>query len=425
MSFDVTAVLRHAGALQRATTLDAVVRATHEAITSVTRYRRSWLAVFVPEQPDQVRIVQVEGPELPRLSAPTLIPRRGDAMIEEIERAQRPVVVLDARTDPRTNKALVAQYGNRTIINLAMPAGGELVGVLGVGTYADEGVLEPTPRELEALEVYAAQLGSALARIRLLEAQQGEVEARRALERRLEVLQRVELFAMLASGVSHDLNNCLAVISSNLRSVDVSQLGEDDREALRDSADASARAIDVVTSLRKLGLSRAGRREDLDLARLVADTLTLVRPAMPRTIKVVHEAGAAPLVAGDPEQLEHALASLFLQARDAAGEGGTVRVRVDEQALDERFVAQHGWARPGRFARVVVHDTGPALAPETLSRLADPHYLKLALTGPDLGLAVISRVVQQHLGLFSCESVPGEGTRVALYLPAAALDAET
>ena len=411
------AVLRHAGELQRITRLSDLLRVTHEALCGVTRYRHSWLALFDPDDPEHLRIVQIEGAMQAKvLSDYPLVPRKGDAMLAELELGRAPVVVLDAPADPRTNKVIVAALGNRTIINVPMPGGTALLGALGVGTFGDEGVLAPTDRELEALTIYAIQLGGAVERIRLLDEKAQEFQERRSLERHLEALERMELLGMLASGVAHDLNNTLAVISSSLGSLDLPTLSEDDREAVSDSRTAAARAIEVVGQLQALGRPRPGRREDVDLNARVTSTLRLVRSSIPHAVALHHEAGVAPLVAGDPAQIEHALANLVINARDAVAGRGTIRIQVDEQQLDGSFAREHRWARPGRFARVLVHDTGAGLPPEVLARLSDPLFVREPASG--LGLAVVSRVVHQHDGLLCCESKPGAGTTFGLYLPA-------
>ena len=124
MPSDLQAVLRHAGELQRATKLSGLLRITHEALRSVTRYRNSWLALFDPDDASILRVLQVEGSMQAKvLREHPVIPRGGDAMIAELELGWQPVVVLDARTDPRTNKAIVHALGNRTIINVPIPLG--------------------------------------------------------------------------------------------------------------------------------------------------------------------------------------------------------------------------------------------------------------------------------------------------------------
>jgi signal transduction histidine kinase len=416
MRFELKALLRHASDLQRATSLEELLRTTHDSIRAVTRYRNSWISLFDTEQ--HVRVLRAGDAAQKNVSHYPLLPRAGDALLEELSRARDPVVVIDARLDPRPNPDVVKALDNRTIVEVPMHSGEGLLGALGVGTYGDEGVLIPSDSELEHLELFAAQLGNAMERIQLLEAHARDVDERHVLERHLEGLQRGELLGLLASGVAHELNNNLAIVTSSLRSLDGSVLSPDDREALKDSLDAADKAIDVVSGFRTLGRLNPSRCEEIDLNARVKAALKMVRASVPKGILVEHQAGPAPYVAGDPEQLEHALASLVIHARDSLGSRGVIRVRVGEQHFDEGFCATHRWARPGRFARVTVQDTGPGLPSEVVERISDPLFLKSLGSSLSVGLAVVSRVVQHHDGLVCCESVPGDGTRLHVYLPA-------
>lgn len=419
MSIDFNAALQHAGALQRVVTLRELVAATGEAVLAQTRYRHAWLALFESRGATHARLVQFSGAaEVEELAFATcpLIPIVGDPMMEAIVTGRAPVVVDDARVDPRTNKDFVARIGNRTIINVPLVLGTELYGSLGVGTFGDEGVRPPTPAELEWLTVLGLQLAAAYARLQLLEQQRADARARQELERHLEALQRVELMGVLASGVAHDLNNYLAVIQTGTevlaRGADPSGIAVLDEVRL-----ATLRAREVTSQLLTLGRAQALRREPVDLAAHVESTLTLVRSSLPRGVQVLVERGAAPAVQGDPVQIDQVLANLLLNARDAVGPRGTIRVGVDEQVLGQDFVQAHAWARPGRFGRVWVRDDGAGIAPEHLPRIFDPLF-STKRSGTGLGLAVVSRVVQQHEGLVHCDSAPGRGTTFDVYLPA-------
>ena len=346
-----------------------------------------------------------------------VFPSKGDPMLDEIFSGKGVVVVIDAPLDPRTNKAIVAKVHNRTIINVPMTLGDRVVGALGLGTFGEEGVMTPTEAELDALLIYAMQLAAAVERVRSAEARQRIERERYSLQRQLESLQRVELMAVLASGVAHDLNNLLAVILSNLNGIDPTPLGED-AEAIRDSLDAAARSREVIRQLLALGRPQAPHREHVDLNVHISSTLQLVKAAIPRGVQVTQERGPLMRVEGDPVQLGQALANLIINARDAVGDSGSITVGLDDVRLDEGFALSTGWARAGHFARVCVRDSGPGIPPDVIDPIYDPLFTTTP-QGTGLGLAVVSRVVQQHQGLIRCKTAVGQGTTFEVYLPAA------
>lgn len=420
MALDIEAVLRHATALQRVTSLRELMRETHVAVTSGTRYRQTWLALIRPELPEAITVVQVAGDveELVLERCPT-VPIAGDAMVAEILANRTPVVVVEAKDDPRTNKAIVAALGNRTIINVPLLLGTDLLGMVGLGTFGDEGPVAPTADELEYLVVVATQLAGAYARLRLLERQRREAEQRVELERQLERLQRVELMGVQSAGVAHDLNNYLMVVRSSLELLQSGDL----RTAADDLADArlaTEKSIQVVQQLLALGRSARTHEGVFELSARLRDSLQVLRPVIPRNIELVTQLEQPARVVADPVQVEQAIANLVLNARDAISSVGRIEVAVDTVTLGPDDVRAYPAARPGRFARMSVRDTGQGISPENLHRIFEPLFTTKA-KGTGLGLAVVARVAQQHHGLVACESTVGQGSTFRFMLPLAAV----
>lgn len=91
----------------------------------------------------------------------------GDPMLEEIASSRDIVVVEDARTDPRTDKAIVSHLGNRTIINVPILFLDRHLGAIGTGTFGDEGIRVPTATERDYLTSLASSLAVTLDRVHL------------------------------------------------------------------------------------------------------------------------------------------------------------------------------------------------------------------------------------------------------------------
>lgn len=420
MTIDFNAALQHAGSLQRVLSLHELVAAAAAGVRAKTRYQHAWL-VLLEEDATRARLLEFSGPssslvDLAFATCP-VFPVVGDEMMMTIVSGRAPVIVEDARTDPRTNKAIVARLHNRTIVNIPIMLGPEVLGSLGVGTYGDEGVLVPTTAEVEWLTVMGMQLGAAYTRLRLLEQQRESDVARGRLERHLETLQRIEVRGVLASGVAHDLNNFLSVIQANVELL--AEGAEPAGELLQDVGLATAKAREVVQQLLALGRSQAPRRERVDLNAHLASTVHLVRSSLPRGVQVQQSPGSSPPVRGDPVQVDQVLANLLINARDAVGVQGQIEVGVDERVISQAFVADHPWAREGRFGHIWVRDDGCGIASENLARIFDPLFTTKS-RGTGLGLAVVARVVASHEGLIHCDSVPGRGTTFDVYLPAGA-----
>jgi len=159
-----TRLLQFARELQRAVNFTQMLEIVRDAVESLVGYRHAWLAMVEPNQ-THIRILAFVGVGT-NWDEAVVIPIEGDAMIAEILVAAVPIVVEDARTDPRTNKEMVKLLGNRTIINVPLSLVDVTLGMLGVGTMGDEGVRPPTADELDTLMAIAAQVSVAAGRLR-------------------------------------------------------------------------------------------------------------------------------------------------------------------------------------------------------------------------------------------------------------------
>jgi signal transduction histidine kinase len=421
---DLLAVLEHTRDLQRATTVQDLLDATRRAVEAAAGYANVWLCVLEPGPPAMVRVLGVAGAMEPAIweKAPQF-PIAGDAMLEEIAQATRPVVVEDARTDPRTDKAMVQMLGNRTIINVPLLLGETTLGALGVGTFGDEGVRPPSSNELEHLSVMATHVAAALQRVRMLEQHRRAEVEREQLRRRLISVQRIESLALLAGGVAHDFNNMLTVIANNVR------FALEAQERTRDPRDLRA---DLETALEAVGKGAAltrqllalGRQQNLhlapvDLNQLIRALVALLRRLMPENIMVDLIPGSRlPSVQADPTQLDQVFMNLCLNARDAMPTGGRLTVETEQVVVNGQYAAAHPWAKQGRYVLATVTDTGQGMTPDIQERVFEPFFTtKPPSSGTGLGLAVAAGVVEQHGGMIHCYSEVGVGTTFKVYLP--------
>jgi anti-anti-sigma factor len=167
---EVHRLLAFARDLQRATTFAELMEITQAEIAASVGYQHAWMFVADDPQARALRLIDIAGSK--NAEAWEVAPRltvKGDAMLEEIVRGDHPVVVEDARVDPRTNKQIVEAMQNRTIINMPMWLTDRPFGALGTGTFGDEGVRPPTGTQLEHLVGMSAQVAVAASRIRLID----------------------------------------------------------------------------------------------------------------------------------------------------------------------------------------------------------------------------------------------------------------
>ena len=185
------ALLQLCKRLERAWNLSDILDAIAPVAEQVLGYRHIWLGLF-GVKPGVISIIShLTGgvvTDTSRKVQSTEIPIAGDPMIQEIMTADHVVVVQDARTDPRTNKDIVAQLQNRTIINVPLTLAEHRLGALGMGTYGDEeGVRVPATWQLEFMQAVAGHVAVALDRVRFMEARKQAEDALYQEKERLQV----------------------------------------------------------------------------------------------------------------------------------------------------------------------------------------------------------------------------------------------
>jgi PAS domain S-box-containing protein len=240
------------------------------------------------------------------------------------------------------------------------------------------------------------------------------------LARQLQQTQKLEAIGTLAGGIAHDFNNLLLPILANADQA-ARELPEDHpaRRPMEDVAHSARRATELVRRI--LAFSRGGApdRRPLDLVAVVHAAGQLLRSSLPSSMTLRLELPDTPLLvlANESElhQVVMNLATNAWHAMRAKGQGVlALRVALATAAADARL-AERGLA--GEWIRLEVVDTGTGMTPEVLARAFDPFFTtKPVGEGTGLGLATVHGSVLAMGGVLVINTVPGEGTTVAVYL---------
>ena len=244
----------------------------------------------------------------------------------------------------------------------------------------------------------------------LLTVVSGQLEAEeetRRLQEELQRANRVELVSVVASGVAHDVNNFLSVVSGHA-SLLGTDLDEEEREASL-SAISSATRLSAGLLETLTGLSRRQTPEPkrLDLVELIEQARRLLSRVLQRRIRLELELPEAPVVVNAiPIKLQQVLLNLVVNARDASQDGGRVSLSL---AVD------------AQQARLLVRDEGKGIPPELREQIFERLFTtKGPEQGTGLGLAIVRSIVEEHRGSIHVESEVGRGSTFEIRLPLAA-----
>ncbi len=124
----------------------------------------------------------------------------------------------------------------------------------------------------------------------------------------------------------------------------------------------------------------------------------------------------------DPGQIERALLSLVVNARDAVRgrSGASVMIRARNVELAGEFAEWSVEGTPGPFVRVDIEDNGPGLERGAREHLFEPFFTSKELTsGTGMGLATAYGIVKQSNGYIWVQNGDRGGTVISVYLPRA------
>ncbi|MCA9966126.1 MAG: response regulator [Anaerolineales bacterium] len=247
-----------------------------------------------------------------------------------------------------------------------------------------------------------------------LERQQLEAEFRQS--------QKMEAIGQLTSGVAHDLNNLLTIItgySDLLTEPELGLSGSPLRYA-RAIRDAGHQVSELTNQL--LIFSRAQEQElqILQLNEIIIKTKSMIERLIGENIIVATElAPNLGNIKADPVQINQILVNLAVNARDAMPSGGQLLIATSMVTTDnDATIIDTALLSPGQYVLLTVSDTGVGMAPETQAKAFEPFFTtKEKGKGTGLGLSTVYSIVMQTGGKVYLESEPGSGTTFQIYFP--------
>ncbi|MGB8751735.1 MAG: ATP-binding protein, partial [Candidatus Sulfotelmatobacter sp.] len=237
-----------------------------------------------------------------------------------------------------------------------------------------------------------------------------DITERIDLETQLSQADKLSSIGLLAAGVAHEVNTPLAVISSYTQMLSKQLQGDTQKAGLLEKITRQTfRASEIVNNLLNFSRTSGSEIGDVDVNKVIADTLALLEHQFKVARVEVHNTPEPklPAIQGNAGRLQQVFLNLFLNAKDAMPGGGKLRVATAN----------------GESVSVCVSDTGSGIAPEHIQRIYDPFFTTKTAPregqprGTGLGLSVTYGIIQEHAGKIRVESHPGQGTTFTLDFP--------
>jgi len=225
--------------------------------------------------------------------------------------------------------------------------------------------------------------------------QQAEEAARRS--------ERLAALGQLSAGLAHELRNPLGTIKASAEMLNRSLSAEN--EVAREVAGFINSEVDRTNSLvtRFLQFARPLqlRLEPADLAHTLDRAVELAEREAGGVAIYKNYDPSIPPFPFDAELMERVFYNLALNAAQATPAGGAITLKT---------------RAAGSVAEVAVIDRGAGIGPGQLDSIFNPFFTTKP-QGVGLGLAIVSKIVDEHGCNITVESEPGKGSIFRVLLP--------
>ncbi len=278
------------------------------------------------------------------------------------------------------------------------------MGVLGVSS---RGGRRFTPTDQALMVAIGRQLATTIEKVRLYQETCRAYEDLRRTQEQLLQSEKMSAMGQLISGVAHELNNPLTAILGYAQLLEHEPLGEHARDFIDKLFKQAQRTQRLVQNLLSFARQRKPEKKEVDIRRVLEDTLALREYDLKLHNIVVEWAGdeLLPAVVADAHQMEQVFLNIINNAVDAMLEqfpGGRLRVKINRQ--DGQVCAEF-------------HDSGPGIREP--KRVFDPFYTTKSIgKGTGLGLSICYGIVKEHGGDIIAINHPEGGALFRVLLPA-------
>lgn len=360
-------------------------------------------------------------------------------ILERVRRSCSPIVMSDVLcSDAASRSPSVIDLGLRCVMCVPLTSEDRLTGLIYVDSQREARRFSEADLELfqslasqasvaieksqlhEELQKYSASLEDQVKeRTQELVAANDELkQAYKELQQaqaRIVQAEKLASVGRLASGIAHEINSPLGVITSNIdtlahliRAVESGRIKQP-TEMLQGIAGTSQIASSRLRRIMKAfesfsGLDQAEVKA-VSVNEAIETVLTLLEHEVGNRIRIVKEFGEVKPVMCSPGGLHQALMNLLLNAIQAIDQQGEIYLRTEQQQSS---------------TYISIRDTGRGMTTEHVARAFDPGFIKTGKrVGTGLGLLVTAQTIREAGGDIQLQSTLGSGTVVSVSFPLA------
>lgn len=239
-----------------------------------------------------------------------------------------------------------------------------------------------------------------------------DITEKKKMEQHLLQASKLASLGKLTAGISHEIGNPLASISSLIQELKSLNTDPPDQhsftgESLTTINTHIDRIARIVRSLGDFARTSSSEKVPSRISEVMDRTLNLVKyDKRFKNIELTTDIKEIPLLRINPDKMQQVFFNIILNAVDAMPEGGALHITAGTS---------------GDTVEISFRDTGTGIDEGVLGRIFDPFFTtKQHGKGTGLGLSICYGIIREHEGTITAKSRAGEGTLITIRLPVTA-----
>jgi len=237
-----------------------------------------------------------------------------------------------------------------------------------------------------------------------------DITEKKKMEEQLLQTSKLASIGKLTAGISHEIGNPIASISSLVQELYLLKM--DSQDDVKFTAKSLAminnhieRIAKIVRSLGDFARISSAEKVLSNISDILDRTVNLVKyDKRFKDIQLTADIENIPRLKVNPDQIQQVFLNLMLNAIDAMPDGG--KLNISAKKIGNAFV------------EIMFSDTGVGMDESMISKVFDPFFTTKTLgKGTGLGLSICYGIVREHDGTITVKSKKGAGTTFIIRLP--------
>ena len=232
----------------------------------------------------------------------------------------------------------------------------------------------------------------------------------------LDQIKNMDLLGRIVGGISHDINNNLAIIKGHIELLSKSEaLKGRSKERVHSILEALDKTATLTKEILAMGRCQELNKKKVNISDIIHDILNSFSHLKQKGITVDFKLPKKDIyIHADPSKIFESIGNLLKNAEEAIEGSGRISISLDESVYVR--MSRQMEVENKNFVKITVKDTGIGIKKEQRENVLRPFFTtKEKRRG--LGLSVVEGVIGQHGGFLEFESIEKQGTQFIIFLP--------